>query len=1679
MLLAFGIIPLTLIGGALSWYSRSILSKQAFEHLVSVNQVKKQQLEEQLVEHKNDMQVLLDTVSLLRNKAKQQLLATQENKTAQLEAFFRERGDNITVLAQDEWVGQALEQFDGALEMSESVDSIAWKSVEGRLGNALREIKKEYDYHDLLLITKAGRVVFSARKDTDLGQNVYTSDLKDTRLRHMFQRTLTTGETYLALDEEQKQNIDNSHKHQYITIEDFFHYPPAGGQVFFLGAPLYRFGELTGVIALALSPSSNSPSSLNQIVQRRDGMGETGTSYLAALNQAGEVYYRNDAHSQDKYQWQVGDTLSNDEAMYLALQGEKGTLIHTSADNELVLSVHTPVNIQSLNWGLVSHIDLEEAITPMLESLREDYFTRYIEIRNYHDLFLVHPNGQVFYSVNHGDDYGSNLFTGAYAHTDLATTFKQAMKTRDFVRSDYALYEASGYIPSSFMGQPLMSANGDTIELVLLVQKSGKHIKQVMAERKGMGESGESYLVGEDKLMRSDTHLSPETHSLFASLQAPEVGRVDTDSVEAALSGISGEHLGENYRGDKVLSVYTPFEFGEHHWALISEMRQSEAFAEVEQLETLLLWLILGLLLLAWIFGRRISLGFVRPLWQLNQYLKTLAQGNIEQSQIHYQGQDEVTEILQASEQVKTALSHTIKQAHAIAAGDFSHDIRLLSEQDQLGHALQNMTTTLRGVIAQARNVAAGDYRLTVTILSDKDQLGTALRDMTHTLREITEKNAEALAQLEQENLKKQKNDWFKSGQTELIQTLGGEQTVQALGKNIISFLARYLDAQMGTFYLIHTLIDSTLDQSNEMDENTRLILVASYAYHKRKRMGQSWRLGEGLVGQVALEGEYVLLSDLPEHYHQVQSSLGSSLPHNLVIMPFFYENKLCGVLELGSLQDIDDEQLNFLQQVMPDIGTAVNAAASRARLAELLMQSQTQTEEMQTQTEEMQAQQEELRATNEELSIRSRELEQQKQDIKNKNTALQKTQQAIEIKAKELELANQYKSEFLANMSHELRTPLNSMLILSQMLADNRPNNLNEQQIESADTINKAGQELLALINDILDLSKVEAGKIDVYLEDFVLSDLTASLERNFKPLADKHEIAFSLHVDKTVPQQLNSDKQRLQQVLTNLLSNAFKFTSEKGQVSLEINTQAQTLYFKVCDTGIGIAPEKQASIFEAFKQADGSTTRNYGGTGLGLSISRQLAQLLEGDLQVQSQVNKGSCFTLSLPLHVVNKLNTSATPSPQTPPPVVDTPSVETLEKTAPPIQQETKTSICQDDRDNLASTDKVLLIIEDDVQFAQVVSKLAQERGFKILCANEGKSGLELAENYTPDAIILDIGLPLVDGWSVMAQLKDNPHTRHIPVYFISGNENRVEALNMGAIGYALKPVSMSTLNHTFEQIERVIAADKHYPLIFSQNHAQSIVELLQTAHTQPVVLNALDKIQAEIQTPAQYYDCYIIDASQDNAFLQQCLNACISIDKPALPPVLVYSQRDLNLEEQNLIKQAKLQYIIKVVQSQARLLDEATLFMHQHQNDLSDDKRAMLTRVHDKNAIFQNKKILLVDDDIRNVFSLGALLEEKDMEVLVAKDGQLALDLLAEHSDVDLVLMDVMMPNMDGYEAMRRIRKQGQFAKLPIIALTAKAMSHDRAKCIEAGANDYFSKPIDNDKLFSLMRVWLYK
>lgn len=914
-----------------------------------------------------------------------------------------------------------------------------------------------------------------------------------------------------------------------------------------------------------------------------------------------------------------------------------------------------------------------------------------------------------------------------------------------------------------------------------------------------------------------------------------------------------------------------------------------------------------------------------------------------------------------------------------------------------------------------------------------------------------------------------ERQEWLQSGQVRLSERLAGEQEVEELAEAVLHEMVVATGAQVGTLYVRN---------------GAGMSLRASFAVPPESALPQVVMPGEGALGAAMQTGEAQIIRGLTDGYLRHGSALGSDIPRVIVAAPFLVDGEPIAAIELGYAGEPHDAALEFLERAGAAVAVAFRSAEFRTRLAELLDDTRRLAEELQRQSEELRASNEELEEQSQALQASQAQLEAQQRDLEAANLELEERADALEKErseaertgtllreqTSELQRVSRYKSEFLANMSHELRTPLNSSLILARLLADNRGGNLTGEQVRFAETIEAAGKDLLALINDILDLSKIEAGQVDVRPERVALETLLVRLSRTFEPVARDKGLELRVETAPDAPTELTVDPQRIEQVLRNFLSNALKFT-ERGEVVLTARSAPDDrIALCVSDTGIGIAPENQQAIFEAFRQADGTTSRRFGGTGLGLSISRELARLLGGTITLDSEPGRGSSFTLCLPV-IYDKAHTPARADQ----------IVRSVPSHAPVLGSEPSLSPADDDRDVLTGDARVLLVVEDDPAFAAILIDLAHERGFQCLLARTADEGVSLARQYLPHAIVLDLGLPDHTGLSVLDRLKHNVRTRHIPVHVISAHDHVATAMAGGAVGYVLKPAGRNELVETLSGFEQRLDRKLRRILLVEDDAVQreAIGRLLELEHVETVAVASGEECLTLLAETT--FDCMVLDLTLEDMTGFELLDRLSADNSRSFPPVIVYTGRELTHDEEVRLMRYSRSVILKGARSPERLLDEVTLFLHQIVAELPNEMQRTLARAISHDGTITGRRILVVEDDVRNVFSITSIFEPQGAEMLIARNGREALDLLVaadERGDLpDLVLMDVMMPEMDGLTAAREIRKREACRDLPIIMLTAKAMAEDHRECLEAGANDYMAKPLDVEKLLSLVRVWL--
>jgi CheY-like chemotaxis protein/HAMP domain-containing protein len=964
-----------------------------------------------------------------------------------------------------------------------------------------------------------------------------------------------------------------------------------------------------------------------------------------------------------------------------------------------------------------------------------------------------------------------------------------------------------------------------------------------------------------------------------------------------------------------------------------------------------------------------------------------------------------------------------------------------------------NLTTQVRAIAEVATAVTKGDLTRSIQVEARGEvaELKDNINTMIGNLRLTTDRNTE--------------QDWLKTNLAKFTAMLQGQRDLVTVGQSLLSELTPLVNAQQGVIYQL------------EGDEPKTLKLLSVYADDAVTGHPERLKLGETLIGQCAVDKRTILIAEMPSNAVPIGSALFKAIPQNIVVLPVLFENQVKAVIELASVSSFTRLQISFLEQLTSGIGIVLNSIEATMQTEAFLKQSQQLAGELQTQ-------QTELQQTNDQLEQKAQQLAERNVDVERKNQEIEQARRALEEQASELALTSKYKSEFLANMSHELRTPLNSILILGQQLTENADGNLSNRQVEFARTIHGAGTDLLNLINDILDLSKIESGTVTVEAEEILFTSLVETVARPFRHEAETRQLSFELKLDPKLERGLFTDSKRLQQVLKNLLSNAFKFT-EKGGVRLAVsavasgwnpthpvlNQSSSVVAFEVSDTGIGIPAEKQRIIFEAFQQADASTSRKYGGTGLGLAISRELAGLLGGEIQLRSTPGSGSTFTLYLPVKYVG--------------PVAGTRSAwagESMSSARMPSQgnlPERQVEQIPDDRLRIEPGEPTLLIVEDDPHYARIMVELARERGFKVIVAMRGADAVELAKQYQPTAISLDVFLPDMLGWSVLSQLKQNPLTRHIPVQIVTSDEDRQHAMASGAFAFMTKPTSTQEIQFALERLQDYAKPRRKRLLVVEDDARErmSIGELLGHEDIEIIdVGTGKDALRLLREEPC---DCMVLDLRLPDMTGFEVLERISADEIVAELPVVVFTGRELSAEEDARLHTLARSVVVKGVESPERLLDEASLFLHRDVSHLPPGKQQMLERLNSSDEDLVGRTLLLVDDDARNIFALSSLLERRGMRVLTATTGKEAINLVESTPELAIVLMDIMMPEMDGYQTIEAIRQRPEFRRLPIVALTAKAMKGDREKCLAAGASDYLAKPVNTEQLLSTLRLWIHR
>ncbi|WP_422136997.1 MULTISPECIES: response regulator [unclassified Endozoicomonas] len=1298
-----------------------------------------------------------------------------------------------------------------------------------------------------------------------------------------------------------------------------------------------------------------------------------------------------------------------------------------------------------LSHLIKSHSDLRKSTETFINSdgynqILDQYSSEFVDFLRYYDysdLILGDTEGNILFTVNAYDDLGKNIFNGTLANTSFAKAARESLEDLVPKYADVTAYPPIGDQKVSFFILPLVDEREKAIGF-LAVQILAHNVQDIFESENQFSDALKSYLIGEDGYIRYGTDLDSSQSMILKAdniLTQDWIAHIDVEGVFHEIHDHDTEDESHGLDSDAELNELFGGELDLHSEA--SDSHKVDQHFHIKSYTNVYGERVLGTFYAIEVAGTPMAL------------ISEVSQKDAFDSVVQFRNRLIYITAITALIVILIALVIT-----------------------------RRLVRPIRAITAWVNRVASGDYAQGA-VLSGHNEIS----DLSRSFSEMTEKLRNVISDNDRKS-------WQQEGQAGLNNCMRGEQELSEVCKNIVSYLARYLDMQTGAMYV--------------MDDEKRLQLMASYAWKKRQQSKNSFEIGEGLVGQAAMEKQAIELTSIPENYIKIESGLGSTSPKVIITVPLVYEGEVKGVLEFALIRELTDEQRGFLEDALESVAIGINSAQYRTRVNQLLEKTTRQSEAMKEQQEELRsvndelesrarvleesqeelkAQSEEMQKSNAELEEKTELLQQQKAEIERKNLDIELSRKTLEDKAKELEQASKYKSEFLANMSHELRTPLNSLLLLAQMLADNDEGNLNEDQIESAQVIYSGGKELLDLINDILDLSKVEAGKMSINLEDMDIEELCSSMRTLFKPLADNKGLDFAVDIDPGTTRVILSDSQRVMQVLKNFLSNAFKFTEQGGVYIRVFNSIRKTDHgnetyvgFAVRDTGIGIPKEKQDAVFEAFQQADGSTSRKYGGTGLGLAISRELSSMLGGYIGIESVEGEGTTFTVYLPDNAVCSLDGGEV--------MADSHSSATsdgYQKIASAAEKKAKAQPAPEaekiaTKKKTSEAGKNILIIEDDQHFSDIVKQLSGSHGYQCLVEASGKEGIQTAIEEQPMAIILDLGLPDMDGEEVLRQLQKNEATKNIPVHIVSGRDPD-ESERQGAVGYLVKPVSIDDLEMVFSTLETVLSEDIQHALLLDSD-AESRSHLAKMLTEKGMNIAGVSSAEeAEKSMAENQWQCLVMDVDLPDSSGLEFLQKLQEKMGDNMPSIVIHTDKKLSTEDQKELQKYTRALVMKGDYASERVMDEVSLFIHSVEKSAPAEFKPAAETLSNKSL--EGHKILLVDDDLRNTFALSKGLQGLGLEVVIADNGQNALDKLDEEDGIELVLMDIMMPVMDGYEAMTKMREIERFKSMPVIALTAKAMSDDKAKCIEAGANDYMTKPVNIDKLTEMMKVWLFK
>lgn len=1551
--LAVGLIPLFVVAWLAMDRSSETLLKENFNHLQSVREINKHRIESYFSDKWQALDAIAQTVRVLRFEALKRLETALGDRKRRVESFFQMTQKQLHNIRDDTHIQQIIVGVDKAFDEADfSINSPQWHALNDKHAPRIRAIAANNGWRDLLLISESGEIIFTANGGPDQGMIISTSHLKDSSL----------GKAFLAAQ---------SGSDGMIGMGDFASYAPSHGeQAAFMVVPLSKGedGKPVGYVAARLSVNS-----INAIMQERSGLGETGETYLVGQSN-GVTSYRNDRVAKEG---KIGQKRTS-RWIEKALAGESGgDLGHGSTGNEELL-YYAPMNIPGFDWAIVATIGADEALTPRLENEYQTLFEKYIGKFGFYDLFLISSDGTVFSSVAREADFKTNLVHGEYAETHFGRLFRQVLKNKRAGIADFAPYAPSNGLPAAFLAKPIM--HNDKVEMVIALQLNLDEINRIMKRRDGLGQTGETFLVG-----RAGGVLSFRTDSFNHGKQfGDRVGSITTQAIKN-----DAEHtlMMERVAGHEELVSYTSLDLLGLDWNIVATIDRDEVEKPTQGLLIVIAIMALLLAVIVFVSAVMMSRSIVEPLIGL--------------------------------------MRATIK----IREGEWSARAEVNS-QDELGK------------LAQAFN----------------------------TMAKQTEERY-----------------WLQTSIAQLSGIIQRSSTPKLLAQQILARLADLISGRHAVLYVLN-------------ETNATYELLGSYGYKTRKNVSQTYVEGEGLVGQCIRDGQSILITDVPENYVTINSGLGELKPLTILVVPIVFQEKVLAVIEIASFIPFTPIQEALLEAVATPIGLGLENQNHRLRTELLLQKTQAQAEalavqqeKLQQSNEELEQQAQELRSSEEELRVQQEELTVSNDELRESNLRrqqqqkkLEETSQELQKKAEALEKTNHYKSEFFANMSHELRTPLNGLLILAKLFCENPKGNLTSEQVESATIIHDNGQELLEMINDLLDLAKAEAGKMDVEIGTMQVFDFSDQIQQKFMPIAREKGLQLEVTVANGTPEILVTDVGKVGQIVNNFMANAIKFTKKGGitvhfskaspdrrlpigeqRVSGSSLTLSKRLAISVSDSGIGIPESQRERIFEQFQQADGSISRRYGGTGLGLSIVRELTVLLHGEIRLRSVVGEGSVFTLLLP---------SNDPEQQEQP-IIDMP---TSQEGQPQI--ETIPAACfTDDRNDIGPENRVLLVIESDLGCIELMGRLIQMRGFKLLATRDGQEGLTLAKKYQPMGVLLNLELPGMAGWEVLERLKEHPDTRHIPVYILSDLEqNLFTPLIQGAVAYLPKPVDQHAIDILLQQLEHFSSTEVRRLLLVEDDATTRLLTTKLLANKQVEIIPVESGEEALQQMSSHLFDCLVLDLGLPGMDGIEVLEQiAITETIHPKPPVIIYSSRELTREEYNRLQPHAKSIVIKGVQSQARLLDEVALYLHSDERKLSQRQQTLLHELRDSAEHLQGKRILIVDDDMRNAYALSQILDAQKVHTLLAANGLKALEQLDAHPEVDVVLMDIMMPQMNGLMAIQKIREQVRFARLPIIVLSARTSIGDREAAMRAGADDFLAKPVDTNRLFSLLRQRLQR